>query len=101
MAKRINFTNNQGVTFPDSYWRVASVNYSAIEKTIFVSVIAHKDSQARQDGLEPVAKRSFVVTDSEEFDALASSVINKNKNILEIGYQILNREKFFSDGEDI
>lgn len=101
MAKRINFTNNQGINFPESYWRVIRVVFDVAEKTIFINVVAHRDNQARQDGLETIAKRSFVITDSDDFNLIAAAIINKVKNPLEIGYQILNREEFFSAGEDV
>lgn len=53
MAITKSFTTLQGFTAPVAYARI--ITYVGNKDTIQVNVQVHKDSQARLDGLQPIA----------------------------------------------
>lgn len=100
MAKQVTFTNNQDITFPQSYWRVIKADLDVENQKIHFVVAGYKNENARRSSKKPIKYLSYIVED-EEFTTVISKLNDKNSNILESGYEKLSGDPLFQSAVDV
>lgn len=101
MSKELNFTTDQGINLPFSYWKVVSIYLDVNRKTLDFSVFCYKNEQAMIDNLVPITSRNYSIPNKSGFSEILDNITSKTKNPLEIAYENLNKDEFFKDSIDV
>lgn len=108
MAKILNFTNDQGINLPESYWRIKQINILVDETKAHVFFACYKDKDARLAGKETITSRHYVIF-GEQFTNYYADVIDKKKNPAEVAYEFVSsleevpyqRDEEFQENEPV
>ena len=92
MAKIMQYTNDQGVNFFESYWRITNIKIDTIAKIAAINFLGYKDEGARKSSKMPVGAHNYVIR-GPEFDLAYGEVVAKSKNIIEIAYDYATNYK--------
>ena len=86
MAKQVNYTHPNGTEYPESYWRITSLDVDVPNRIAKFTFTGYKDASAREVGKSPIDSRLVIIT-NEDFDSRFQEVTLKEKNPQEIGYE--------------
>jgi hypothetical protein len=110
MAKIIEFTDNRGVDYPTSYWRLKQFEADIDNKHAIFRFVGYKDQESRTENKAIVGQIAFVV-DADEFDYYYQLHMVNGLNLAQVAYTIANDQPkkldvdgvprpFFFGGED-
>ena len=103
MAFELSYSDASGVDFLTSYWRVVTMNFDILNKTLIIIFDGYKDNAARVANKSKISSARYVINGSE-FDTFLTAVLNKVKNPQELAYETAktrtrNYDVFSSDGK--
>jgi hypothetical protein len=86
MAKRMEFTAADGTTHASSYWTIAQVNVSLIQRQATIVFYGYKDAAARLAGKQAVGEKKYAIP-TPAFIAYFTGVVAGNDQLLNKAYQ--------------
>ena len=93
MALKLDsFEDSYGNTYTDSYSRVVETNLNYDTKSAHITINIYKDEQARIDGKQPVAQKTYDVT-GDDFETYYnfSELDKKDVNTVSQSYLYIKR----------
>ena len=87
MAFQLNFTNDQDINMPETYWRISSFSVDVNNKNANWQFTGYKSKQARDNGKQPIGSRRYN-SNGAEFESYYAKVIDKELNPAEVFYTI-------------
>lgn len=99
MAKQIEYEENTGATYSESYW-VPRVELDKVQRVVRLTVQAWVDKTARNNGNTPLTARRYTVT-GEEFDQFFSVEKLQSENVLKQAYLYLDTTDMFANATDV
>lgn len=98
MALQKIFEDERGVIYPESYWRITSININIDERTASFIFTGYKDATARQVKKSPISNRFYSIN-GDNFDANWIDEEARNRNIRTIMYEWAKNFKDIPTGE--
>lgn len=114
MAKAIQYSDQFGNTYSESYWRVVQINISIVDKNSLIVFYGYKDQATRSAGKQSIGQKTYTIS-GDVFDTLYATHLAPNgPNLMQLAYQhatstldtpsLENPEElvsFFEGGEDV
>lgn len=82
MAYRMQYSDDSGNDYNDSYWRIVQVNISVADKNANIVFHGYKSKQARNNNKAPIASKQY--TCGEVYTAL----IDSQKDVVAKAYEL-------------
>lgn len=93
MAFEMSYTDERGVTYAQSYWRLAVLDrVSAVDGHAQFTFYGFRDKEARASGFDPIGHRTYHVSGAE-FAALLNKVLTMEENIVALAYRVAKETK--------
>lgn len=89
MAKILDYTTDQGIDLPESYWCVRQIDIRVDELKARVFFSCYKDKESRLAGKSPIASRNYLIF-GEQFSDYYTKVIEDRKNPAEAAYEFVS-----------
>ena len=92
MAIQLNFTTEQDINLPETYWMVSDMRVNLRNSSATCTFTGYKDKKARDAGKHPIGSREYYVS-GDEFIEFYTKVIDKEINLAEFFYSLAKTRK--------
>jgi hypothetical protein len=92
MAIQLNFTTDQDINLPETYWRITEIRIGLISSHANCYFTGYKDKAARDAGKQSIGVKEYAVN-GEEFKKFYVKMMDKELNLAEVFYSIAKTRK--------